>query len=337
MKKRKNEQIERKSNKARFYLSLTACLIFVSTLTTEETTAAGESKYQSEQPLMAPEAPPSLPPTAPAFQRLPDSNSAQARTVGSQAQSSAAGSFPHETFLQGGVVEHAQRLEPVAPQLQAGAVFNAAALAPMQPNNDWYWIPSWYAGQKHVESEIILTETDLQSGRSIQLNRQVPIRQDLSIGFQADRNGQIWEFKRAPYTTRTDSGSYFTTLLVRNRDPLSVNQNQVILRMLETSILVDARTQRIIKSMQEEQINTYTPIAPGIMNMQTSIRSFAADGSPLQEESSVRTVTQSAAFSPVNFYEGKDMRALFAAFMQSHGYAQLLPEQAANPQAEQTQ
>lgn len=229
-------------------------------------------------------------------------------------------------FLQGGVIEHAERLPAVDPNLQAGALFNAAAIPQPVPNNDWYWIPSWYAGTKHVDTETILQEYDYQSGRSATINRVVTNRQDLTIGFQSDRNGQIWEFKRAPYNTVVEGDSFFTTMLVRNRDPLKVEQAQVVVRLLQTSVSVDKRSRRILKTLQEEQINTYTPVSPGVMSMQTSIKSFAADGSPLMQETSTRMVATSAPFSPVNLYEGKDMRALFQNYMLSHGFGNLLPD-----------
>ena len=167
-------------------------------------------------------------------------------------------------FLQAGVIEHAHRLPAVDPNLQAGSVFNADAIPVAAPNNDWYWIPSWYAGTKHVDTETILQEYDYLSGRSATINRVVTNRQDLSIGFQSDRNGQIWEFKRAPYNTMVEGDSFFTTMLVRNRDPLKVGQDQVVIRLLQTSVNVDKRSRRIIKTLQEEQINTYTPVLRGL-------------------------------------------------------------------------
>jgi hypothetical protein len=226
--------------------------------------------------------------------------------------------------LHGGL-EHSERLAPVEPHLQAGSIFNEQALQSLQPNNEWYWIPSWYAGRKHGESETILRDHNFQTGQTVMQNRQVMNRQDLDIGFQPDRNGQVWEFKRAPYTTTVESNTYFTTMMVRSRDPVTVNQNVVVIRMVQTSVNVDKRSRRILKTMQQEQINTYYPSAQGVMTMQTSIRSFGADGLPLVEESGTRLVYDRAPFTPIDSYDGRDMRLLFRDYMLSHGMSNYLP------------
>lgn len=228
-------------------------------------------------------------------------------------------------FLQG-FAEHSERLPSLAPQLQAGALFNAGTLNQAIPNNDWYWIPSWFAGQKHVETETVLQDYNFRTGQSININRVITNRQDLTIGFQQDRNGQIWEYKRAPYNTAVESDTFYTAMMVRNRDPLKVTQEMVVLRLLQTSVDVDKRSNRILKTLQEEQINTYLPVSPGLMSMQSSIKSFSADGSPLLQESSLRYVSTKAPFAPINYYQGQDMRALFQNYLLSHGLANLLPD-----------
>lgn len=228
-------------------------------------------------------------------------------------------------FLQGGI-EHSERLAPVAPQLAAGATYNAQAAPPVDPHNDWYWIPSWYAGLKHADSDTILSDYDFRSGKQTVENRVVTSRQDLFIGFQPDRNGQVWEFKRAPYRTTVEGDGFFLTMLVSNRDPVSVSNDQVVIRLLQTTLTVDSSSQRILKSEQQEQINTYVRAAPGVMNLHTSIKSFAQDGSPLVQEESTRVVVDRAPFQPVDFYDGKDMRAMFRDFMLARGWGNLLPD-----------
>lgn len=228
-------------------------------------------------------------------------------------------------FLQG-FAEHAEKLAPVEPQLQAGAVFTQQSLPPVQSNNQWYWIPSWYAGQKHVDTETILQDYSFRTGQMQNSNRVVTNRQDLAIGFQADKNGEVWEFNRAPYTTSVEGDKYFTTMYVRKRDPLKVTRDQVVVRLVQTSVNVDKRSRRILKTMQEEQINSYVPAGRGVMNMQSSIKSFNADGSPQIQETSTRVVYDSAPFRPIDVYDGKDMRLLFRDFMLSHRFGNLLPD-----------
>lgn len=228
-------------------------------------------------------------------------------------------------FLQGFAEEHAEKLAPVDPQLQAGSVFNEQSIPQVQPNNEWYWIPSWYAGQKHVDTQTILQDYNFQTGQTTQPNRTVTNRQDLAIGFQADRNGQVWEFKRAPYNATVESDKLFTTMLVSKRDPLKVTQDCVVLRLLQTSVNVDKRSRRILKTLQEEQINTYTPGPNGVMNMQMSLKVFGSDGLPQMQEQSVRTVYQTAPFQPIDNYQGRDMRMLFRSYLLTHGLSSYCP------------
>jgi hypothetical protein len=234
-------------------------------------------------------------------------------------------------ILRGGV-EHSERLDPVEPQLQAGAVFNAQAIPMREPNNEWYWIPSWYSGQKHADYETILSDYDFRSGTRVDSGKVITNRQDLSIGFQPDKNGQVWEFKRAPYTTTVEWDKYFQTMFVRVRDPIRVAPDSVIIRLVQTSVMVDKTTQRILNTQQQEQFNTYIPAGPGIVQIQTSIKSFASDGSPLVQETSARMVVDRAPFRPIDNYQGRDMRTLFRDFMISHGHAYLLPPELAPSQ-----
>lgn len=233
--------------------------------------------------------------------------------------------------LRGSAEMHAEALPPVDPSLQAGAFFNEQSIPKLQPNNDWYWIPSWYAGVKHIETQTILQDYDFRTGETINAQRTVLNRQDLPIGFQMDRNGQIWEFKRAPYEATTDSGGAFTKTFVRSREPMQVNQGVVVVKLVETSVMVNKQTNRIVRTLQEEQINTYTPLGGGAMNMKTSIKAFDANGRAQMLETSVRNATQVAPFQPINNYQGMDTRSMFRDFMIAKGMANLLPSDLAPP------
>lgn len=227
-------------------------------------------------------------------------------------------------LLTGGV-EHSERLEPVAPQLLPGSVFTNQTLPPVDPNNEWYWIPGWYAGQKHSDYERILQDVDFRSGQQITPNSLVTNRQDLFIGFQPDKNGQIWEYKRAPYTATVEADSSFQTMFVRVRDPIQVTADRVVIRLVQTSVVVDKSTHRILRTEQQEQFNTYVPVEQGVVNVRTSIKSFGADGSPLVQEESAKVVVDRGPFRPVDTYQGRDMRILFRDFMLARGYGSLLP------------
>ena len=243
-----------------------------------------------------------------------------------QLPASKAGEQAKPLVLQGSAIVHAEAMAPVAPQLQAGVEFDEQAMPKLQPNNDWYPIPAWYAGFKHIETQTILQDYNFATGQRISPNRTVVNRQDLPIGFQIDRNGTIWEFKRAPYSSTTDGGNTLTTTIIRSRDPVQVTQSYVVIRMVETSVVVNKRNKRILRSMQEEQINTFTPSGQGTMNLQTSIKSFGADGRPQVQETSVRVVSQIAPFQPINSYQGMDTRSMFRDFMIAKGWGNLLPD-----------
>lgn len=259
------------------------------------------------------------------------SESGQVQTPSTQTeqQSAQAPTDPSQTtkplILRGSAEIHSEALPPVDPRLQAGSIFNEQSLPKPQLNNDWYMIPAWYAGSKHMETQTILQDYDFRTGETLSAKRTILNRQDLAIGFQMDANGQIWEFKRAPYTATTDGGGTFTKTFVRSREPLQVNQGTVVVRLVETSVLVDKQTNRIMRTLQEEQVNTYTPAGQGALNIQSSIKGFGADGQAQMQQTSVRSATQVAPFQPINIYNGMDMRLLFRDFMIAHGFANLLP------------
>lgn len=247
-----------------------------------------------------------------------------ARSQSEAASGSSTESTKKPLLLTGGV-EHSERLEPVAQALLPGSVFSNQSIPRVDPNNDWYWIPGWYAGQKHSDYERILQDVDFRSGQQITPNNLVTNRQDLFIGFQPDKNGQIWEYKRAPYTATVEADTNFQTMFVRVRDPVQVTADRVVIRLVQTSVVVDKSTRRILRTEQQEQFNTYVPVEQGVVNVRTSIKSFGADGAPLVQEESAKVVVDRGPFTPVDTYQGRDMRVLFRDFMLSRGYGSLLP------------
>jgi hypothetical protein len=286
-----------------------------------------------------------LPPPSPAPQQVAPSGLAQPfapqqDTPGGSPQppqlgqpAATPGPYPQQSQPLKIEISHSERLDPVAPELRAGAVFNEQLLPPAEPGNDWYWIPYWYAGLKHVDTETDWQDYNFQTGVTINPDRVLLNRQDLAIGFQADRNGQVWEFKRAPYRATIEGQNTVSIMMVRNRDPLLVSQERVVIRLLQTAIIVDKASNRILSSGQTEQINTYFPSGPGVMTLQSSIKTFGADGSPQLQELNSGIVADRAPFQPIDYYEGHDMRALFSNYMLSHGYGNLLPDYL-RPQAE---
>ena len=235
-----------------------------------------------------------------------------------------------KTVLQGGV-DHADHLSGLDQSLRVGKVFSDELLQSLTSqragsDSEWFRIPSWYAGVRHSDDALIVYRYDFQSGRtSTPMQRQLN-RQDSRSGYQTDREGHIWDYKKLPQIQHVEADFCDAVLFVKNITPMACDESHFVVKYEEVSISIAKRSRRILQVVQQEQINTVTSPAPGVLRVDVSVKSFDFDGNPQRQEQSVIMAQLVKPYERVDVYQGEDLRPLFRDYLLSHHLENLLPQ-----------
>lgn len=228
--------------------------------------------------------------------------------------------------LQGGV-KHSEKLAGMPEGLQIGKVYSDdLLLSPdRKNNNEWFLIPDWYAGTRHCEEEVIVHRYDYVKHESSspmlkQMNRQTSVS-----GYQKDRNGGIWDFKRVPQIQHVESSFENAVLYVKDIKIISEAADRIVIKYLTVSIGIDKNHGKIRSILQQEQINTVTSPIPNVLRSDVSVKAFDSDGQPLRQEQGVIMADITKPYEQKDQFEGQDLRPLFRDFLISHGLEALVP------------
>ena len=228
--------------------------------------------------------------------------------------------------LQGGV-KHSEKLAGMPEALQLGKVYSDDLLISpdRNNNNEWFLIPDWYAGTRHCEEEVIVHRYDYVKHESSspmlkQMNRQTSVS-----GYQKDRNGGIWDFKRVPQIQHVESSFENAVLYVKNIKIISEAADRMVIKYVTVSIGIDKNNGKIHSILQQEQINTVTSPIPNVLRSDVSVKAFDSDGQPLRQEQGVIMADIIKPYEQKDQFEGQDLRPLFRDFLVSHGLEALVP------------
>jgi hypothetical protein len=235
---------------------------------------------------------------------------------------------PGKQPLVGGV-QHSEQLPSLGDTLKPGKVYSDQALlnGNIAGNDIWYQIPAWYAGTRHTEYVTIVYRHNFETGQTTAPMQRKLERQDTTAGFMKDKNGGIWDFKHEPSLHSVESDNENAILYLKKVTPVSMTDDQFVIKYQETSISTSKKNGKIIKALQQEQINTVTSPQPGILRMDISVRAFDSDGQPLLEEQSVGFVRVVAPFQERDTFEGRDLKPLFKEYLLLKHLDNLVPDE----------
>ncbi len=218
--------------------------------------------------------------------------------------------------LKGGVAFHR-----VGPLLLEGSAFTPDSLPQQQTLKTWYQIPDWIAGtwQREVETSFLplplLGHYRLQS------------RLTRSWGQQVDRRGHIWQANETAAVNTVEGLGATTYMIATINEPLSISTDAVTMRCVSTNIKVDNETSRIVKTFQQESIQTFKPSKHNILVCREKIRVFDQDGKPIQlgltpdkfEDKRI------APFVPITINDRHNYYLEFCQYLTSIGHPELIP------------
>jgi hypothetical protein len=230
------------------------------------------------------------------------------------------------TPLQGGV-NLDETLPPLPNQYQVGNQFDESNLQSLTPDNQWFPIPSWFAGTWHSESKSVNYVQDCKSGASSTPNTVVKEVSDAVHGQQKDKTGQVWDFIEIPHTRKVGISRGTAYLRALREDVVQTDPAQVVLKFLSNQITIDDHKQQIATSYQVQQLGTYVPLEDGLVELNASLRNFDGDGAPIQMQRSTMVMKRSKPYEEVDSIHGLDLKKMFAEYLKKAGKEDLVPTQ----------
>ncbi len=227
-----------------------------------------------------------------------------------------------KTITLTGGIEHAERLPPVPPQIEPGAVYN---MEKAKPVDEWYRLPNIMAGTWETYQRIDDNGMNLVDGS--RLPRQVtPMHAVVEKGRQIDARGDIWDCYLTGTTRQSTLPGRTRNITGKQFKLLETTADSTLTETTSTQVDVDSDKGRIVQVLQVECI-TRTKCRSGSLFAVASVKTFSKNGTPTfltQQKTEYHRVKE---FVPVNEVNGRNLRDSFYAFLEAKGSQNLIPNE----------
>lgn len=230
---------------------------------------------------------------------------------------------PATAYTIEGKIEHQEALPSVDSSIRKGARFSAGA--DLEANNNWVKVPAWLAGTWNVNEETAILRQDYKTGRIDRNPSVFMARQEFTYGSQKDRQGGIWHYIGAPYTSKTKMTAYQEFHQVKEKQFLVANDSQVQFRTLMTVVRVSNLNGRVNDSFQQESITSYRPLEDGVIALAGSNKTFDANGQAVFQQDNEARIRRYRHFNVADRKDGKNLKELFLQYLQANGLSNLIP------------
>ncbi len=176
------------------------------------------------------------------------------------------------TLTLSGQAEHSITLPPIPATLQPGQTFNlSVAEQGFATNHDWRQIPPWLAGTWHTDVEYAL-----QNSRPV----GYVTRSTRTFGSLADRFGNVWQYKKVPWSETVDDGNTLDSKLVIFEKRLGHDPNSYVDKAITVDVIYDRNSGRILNTYQQEELQWTYPQPDHTLRVDESIKRYDAMGQP---------------------------------------------------------
>ena len=209
--------------------------------------------------------------------------------------------------------------------LVAGVQFDETLLPDAQPKDDWYWIPSWFAGT--WQRETVTTTKIYNYGAATEkvMTVQETARSLDEEGWQRDDKGEHWNCYHTPFRSESEGERTKQIFIVQSMTPLEITSDKVVKRFEGTGFIVDKETGIILHSARAKSVQTYRLVINGVINSSSVTIEFDKAGKPITAIKTTSEYTQISGFRARDFHEGKDMKSSFSEYLSNHGLHNLHP------------
>ncbi|RTL40205.1 MAG: hypothetical protein EKK48_17285 [Candidatus Melainabacteria bacterium] len=191
---------------------------------------------------------------------------------------------PSSIRLTGGVV-HSERLTPVPVASMPGKTFNLAAA--FGPNTSKapakkFAVPNWLAGTWERTQSTEVSRVNLATNTHAETTGTSVARVTDKFGTYKDAQGRVWQlFDPRKATGQIDRGNFMDYHRVSTYDLISRGDKVAIVEVTALHLVVNKKTQKIISTFQDEELNTYTQVSDGQLRTDSSVKVFDAHGKPI--------------------------------------------------------
>jgi hypothetical protein len=140
-------------------------------------------------------------------------------------------------------------------------------------------VPMWLAGIWQRTDTTEVGRQELPSGKALPVvGRQAAIVTDV-FGTYKDKKGQIFMLVPLMATGSVDHGFAVDYSTVRKYQLLITGPNTAVVRVQASHQVVNKKTQKVVESYQDEELNQYTLIKDGVVRTDSSVKVFDQMGS----------------------------------------------------------
>ncbi|MBN8661990.1 MAG: hypothetical protein J0M35_16600 [Candidatus Obscuribacter phosphatis] len=163
-----------------------------------------------------------------------------------------------------------------------GSAFTGSALkGSALKNNAKIKVPHWLAGTWERRETNETSRFDLVNKKALKaVGRQAARVVDV-FGTTKDKNGQVYMSIPLNAAGSVDRGGFIDYHRVLSYQLVETGKNSCLVKVQARHSVVDKASRRVVQSYQDEELNSYKLVAPGLLRTDSSVKVFDEKGSPI--------------------------------------------------------
>ena len=129
-----------------------------------------------------------------------------------------------------------------------------------------------------------------------------------------------------PYCSSTDVSNYIEYHQVISKECVEITPSRVSLRTRFTVVRVSKSNRKVISTLQQESLTTYTRLGTDELELESATKVFDDCGIATQLVRNQAAVIRAEPYTAVDSESGHNLRELFREFLISHRLVDLLPD-----------
>lgn len=139
-------------------------------------------------------------------------------------------------------------------------------------------IPHWLAGHWLRQESEEVSRVDLATGVVLKPLGRQPARVVDVFGTVKDKNGVVWMVVPLSATGSVDRGFAMDYHRVRRYQIIETGKNSCLVKVQASHYVVDKGSHRVLQAYQDEELNAYKLVRPGLVSTVSSVKVFDEKG-----------------------------------------------------------
>lgn len=185
-------------------------------------------------------------------------------------------------------ISHSDTLPPLPPGMRAGEAYMNWAVqggdSPYGLTNRTlrFEIPAWLAGRWQRTQSMETKRVELPSGKPVKAAGRTEAKVQEQFGTFVDGEGKIWQvFDPRRSKGEVDRGEAMDIHHVSKYNIEILDPKNVLVSVTATHLVVSKDKRMVLKSYQDEELNTYTLTGQGRARTDSSVKVFDQSGKPV--------------------------------------------------------